>query len=663
MKKILALLLFFIFAFGAFAEDNTFHMENLLKEVNAIERMQALDRKHALMNAAKSEAFILYSIKNMAGEEEFNKSLKNISEYGYWGSILKALDNNKLNLHNAYLKKEKILLKVSNAAYTFEKSKPAIAFSLLRNNGPEEVEVAYSLIYKNKVEEGAILSKKDIEEHFIIPVEIGEVELILDRSYKLYRQYSQEESIFNAGIFFNSTDLTLIYDKEERRKKLEESFTFKKVIDANQVKFADIKNKNIIIDGFDNPCALFFADYSKKDKALNKPFIFIKNPLGHNFNILILNDKLFKSYDDFFKYKEPNSILGIKVFKHERDYAIEYKRKTVEDFLKNSSSKVFFVGETHTAFSHHLNQLEIIDFLHKSGKKVAIALEIFPSQAEATLKSFTQGDISEAEMLRRTDYFNVWGYDYSLYAPILQYARDNKLDLVPLNISKDKIYKVASGEIDSLDKNDLPKRMKLNNEEYDRKLTMIYNMHPPKSRDENRRLEEFILSQNIWDEYMALSLYNYTSTHKDSHVVVIAGSGHLNKKSGIPLRYGRIGGEESLVIAQDSSFAETNADIFLETAPLDFQGSPKLGIISPFGSNKSVGVLIDSVEKASIAEAAGLKKKDILLKCGNYSLNNLTDLKLMLYLEGFGSKLECKVKRNNKLITKTIILERKIEKN
>ncbi len=76
--------------------------------------------------------------------------------------------------------------------------------------------------------------------------------------------------------------------------------------------------------------------------------------------------------------------------------------------------RVVFVGEAHDRYEDHLNQLAIIRGLHQRGADLAIGMEMFQQPFQAALDAYIAGEIDEDEMLRRTDYFERWRFDYRL---------------------------------------------------------------------------------------------------------------------------------------------------------------------------------------------------------------------------------------------------------
>lgn len=324
---------------------------------------------------------------------------------------------------------------------------------------------------------------------------------------------------------------------------------------------------------------------------------------------------------------------------------------------KASAYKVIFAGENHNEYSHHANQLAVIEYLNNSKKKTAIAMEMVQYEYLNVVNDFVKGRITEKEMLDGINYYNNWSFDYSLYAPIFRYARDNNIDIIPLNIDREITSKVFQGQIDNLTKEQalsLPDHMKVMNNTYEDKIKSVFDMHAGSTG----KFTDFFLAQNIWDEIMAKHLADYRKANPDTSIVIICGNGHAGKYSGIPLRYKRITGEDSFVIMQGEYINQegNDADIYIYPEEIKSKGTPKIGIAISADNEKNGIVKVESVTKKSPAEQAGIKSGDIILKCGYHDIKNIGNLKYALYEKGYNSILECEIKRGKNILNKSIKL-------
>ena len=93
-----------------------------------------------------------------------------------------------------------------------------------------------------------------------------------------------------------------------------------------------------------------------------------------------------------------------------------------------SKQRVVYIGETHTSRADHLLQYLLIEALHRKNPNIAIGMEMFPRSSQPALDAFIhEKESDEAEFLAASNYYNVWGYDYRLFRPIMRYARKHQL--------------------------------------------------------------------------------------------------------------------------------------------------------------------------------------------------------------------------------------------
>ena len=204
---------------------------------------------------------------------------------------------------------------------------------------------------------------------------------------------------------------------------------------------------------------------------------------------------------------------------------------SLTDIVKDlRQSRLVFVGELHTAQSHHHAQLQTVRALKKTGTRVAIGLEMFRRESQPDLDRWVQGELSEKEF--EQIYYKNWNYPYHLYKDIFLYAREHKIPMVGLNVPPEVTKQVARAGFDSLSpkqRGDLPMVTCRVDPEYLAFIRRSLAMHGHGGLDFIR----FCEAQLVWDTAMAWSLLHYLEKNPESTVVVVAGSGHSWKK-GIP---------------------------------------------------------------------------------------------------------------------------------
>lgn len=292
--------------------------------------------------------------------------------------------------------------------------------------------------------------------------------------------------------------------------------------------------------------------------------------------------------------------------------------------------RVVYVGEVHDRYDHHLNQLAVIRGLNERGVKLAIGMEYFQEPFQGYLDAYSAGRIDESEMLRRTEYFTRWRFDYRLYRDILAYARKHDIPLVALNAPTEMVEAVSERGIDGLSpdyRRRLPARIDPADVDYERRLRDAFRMHGNLTE---ARFKRFMEVQSVWDEYMARRAADYLARHPDRTLVVLVGAAHVMHDSAIPQRLRRYRPVEQAVIvtrpfaplpgvAPDHIFADREIKL----------GPPgRLGM-SFVGGEDGV-VRVHSVTPRGAAQQAGLNEGDRVLQIAGVAVRGLDDVRVAM---------------------------------
>lgn len=201
---------------------------------------------------------------------------------------------------------------------------------------------------------------------------------------------------------------------------------------------------------------------------------------------------------------------------------------------------VVYLGETHDRAEDHRAQLEIIQALHRKNPQMAIALEMFQRPFQPIIDRYLAGEISAQELRSQTEYDQRWGYPWEFYAPILQFAKENRLRVVALNAPSEVTRKVARGGLQQLtlsDRRYIPPTSEIRAEpnSYRERIRQIYEgFHH--SKGNSAQFENFFLAQVLWDETMADRINQFLRQNPQTQLIVLAGQGHLAFGDGIPSR-------------------------------------------------------------------------------------------------------------------------------
>jgi uncharacterized iron-regulated protein len=294
-----------------------------------------------------------------------------------------------------------------------------------------------------------------------------------------------------------------------------------------------------------------------------------------------------------------------------------------------ASRRVVFVGEIHNRYDHHLNQLEIIRQVRQLDSNLAIGVEYFQQPFQKQVDDYIAERISETDLLRATEYYVRWGYDYRLYAPIFRYAREQHIPVIALNVPTALVRAVARVGIAGLSENErhgLPGSMEPVSEEYRNRLQEIFMAHQGAGPSV---FSHFVEAQQVWDEGMAESAATYLSANKDRHLVILAGTGHMEFGSGIPkCLERRIHAPYAVVLSSGENIEPHMADYLLLSKKQDL---PPAGVLSALLEEKDGECRIGAVMPFGGAENAGLKNGDVLTAIDGQHVKTSADVQLALW--------------------------------
>jgi uncharacterized iron-regulated protein len=310
-----------------------------------------------------------------------------------------------------------------------------------------------------------------------------------------------------------------------------------------------------------------------------------------------------------------------------------------------ASKRVVYVGETHTRYEDHLAQLEIIRRMVDADPDLAIGMEYFQTPFQPYLDAYVARELDEAGLLRKTEYYERWRFDWRLYRPILGFARRHGIPLVALNVPKELTGRVGQVGIEGLTDEErarLPSPIPAPDAAYRARLEQSFRHHPKSAQ---RDFERFVQVQSVWDEGMAQRVAEYLSEHPTRRMVVLAGSGHLVYGQGIPDRVRRRSGVEAAVVLPGVSADDLSselADFVLWTAPAEL---PPQGLLGIFLAGDEGGVQVSGLAQGSPAQQAGLLAGDRIAALDGAEVADLTDLKLALLGRGPGEQVAVTVSR------------------
>ncbi len=310
-----------------------------------------------------------------------------------------------------------------------------------------------------------------------------------------------------------------------------------------------------------------------------------------------------------------------------------------------AEKRVVYVGEIHTRYDHHLIQLHIIRALAARGGPLAIGVEWFQQPFQNIVDQYIAGDIDEQELLRQSEYFNRWKYDFRLYAPILRYARAHRIPVIALNLPTEVTRAVGERGLNALSpelRQWLPDTLDRSNVRYEARLREMYAAHP---QSESGDFARFYSVQLLWDEGMAQRAAEYLRAHPGRRMVILTGSGHLAYGDGIPARVQReTGATSAIVLSQwQAQLSPDAADFLLLPQPRQLPPAGMLGVTIEV--MRGGGVRLRDVGKSSAAARAGARDGDRLLAIDGEPVADLADVRTAMWEKMPGDQITVTVRR------------------
>jgi len=227
-----------------------------------------------------------------------------------------------------------------------------------------------------------------------------------------------------------------------------------------------------------------------------------------------------------------------------KDSVIKYSEGTIisagtrapvsyDEFIADlKKARFVYIGEIHTAKSHHDIQLKIIKELYGCNPNIAVGMEMFDRTYQKILNEWTEGSLDRKTFINKTHWYANWKYDFDLYGDIFEFLKEKKICIVGLNIPFHIPPKIATGGIESLsddEKKYLPENIDTSNTSRKKYVEEVFKMHRIKGRD---NFDNFYMAQSVWDETMAETAFLNV---KNDVMIVLAGNGHIFR-FGIPER-------------------------------------------------------------------------------------------------------------------------------
>ena len=200
-----------------------------------------------------------------------------------------------------------------------------------------------------------------------------------------------------------------------------------------------------------------------------------------------------------------------------------------------ASNPVILLGEQHDSPADHQWELAAIRRLHGQNSSLVLGFEMFPRADQAVLDRWVAGTLDEDAFLRQTDWAHVWGFPPALYLPIFRFARDHRIPMLALNVSRAPVHLAATqgwaavpaAQREGVGTPAPPSAA------YRAMLQDAMGSHggPGMTPD---RLNHFIDAQLVWDRAMAEAIAAQHARAPARPVVALMGAGHVENRYGVP---------------------------------------------------------------------------------------------------------------------------------
>jgi len=312
------------------------------------------------------------------------------------------------------------------------------------------------------------------------------------------------------------------------------------------------------------------------------------------------------------------------------------------------SKQVVLVGESHTSYADHQTQLAVIKALHPHWPKMGVGIEFVQSPYQSVLDHYVAGKLTDKQMLKQTQWYKRWRYDFRLYRDIFHYAKKHQLPLIALNAPTELTKKISEQGIAGLsvqDRKKLPKKISTS-KAYWQRLNKVYQQH---AHGKSKGINNFVDVQLAWDESMAFNATKAINSGKVSHIVLLAGSGHVLRQA-IPERLQHT---STIIVTNSGTYADDKEQVdfvLLSNDKAKLPSSGKIGILMSFVNHEVV------VSKVLESHSAGLKKNDHIITIDSINMKSLEDIKIALFDKKVGEVIDVVIKRDGRSIHKNIKL-------
>jgi uncharacterized iron-regulated protein len=221
-----------------------------------------------------------------------------------------------------------------------------------------------------------------------------------------------------------------------------------------------------------------------------------------------------------------------------RVYDAKGNPATLDEIIKAvEKTDAVFLGEQHDDTTAHALQMQIFKAVFEkygSSKRVALSMEMFERDVQIVLDEYLKGFISENHFVLSS---RAWGNYKTDYRPLVEFAKENKLDVIAANAPRRYVNMVSRLGRDSLNQLSADAKKWLAplpfgeaSEAYAKKFNALMGgMTDSMTPSQHNAM---LASQSLWDATMAFSISEYLKQNKNALVVHLNGGFHTENRLG-----------------------------------------------------------------------------------------------------------------------------------
>ena len=297
-----------------------------------------------------------------------------------------------------------------------------------------------------------------------------------------------------------------------------------------------------------------------------------------------------------------------------------------------SGARLVAVGETHDSLNAQRVERTIVRELHRRFPgKVAVGMEMFREPQQEILDRWVRGELTELEFLKASKWYESWGYDFAAYRDLLLFAKENRIDVIALNPSKDLQATVSRTGLDNVPEDLRGKLPEIDDTDPWQRAVLrgIFGGHAGHGGGDES-FDSFYRVQLLWEETMAQRVVDYLKSPRGEgkRMVTITGGWHVKYGFGLPKKVvRRLPMAYAIVLPEEISTPEQQEGRLMEAElpevplmPADFtwhvpyesleEKRVRMGIRM---EEKEGRLLVESVVPESPASIAGISKGDELV--------------------------------------------------